>query len=438
MDMTRQAAALLLVMLSILGSAGPIQATDADRIQEIQRRIEQQPTVRDLYKLGALFFFDHRYADAVVSWKRLLKEFKGTLTSTSKFKVVKAMTLAYEGAGDCDKAYGFAKWLMRQQPGDDKIQRLADRIRRKCSNSAGDSASKPTTGPVSLSRTRASPSPTVAPRPDLAVAKAKFREGEMAYQQGRVLVDQCSTDSDEAFSRAIGALEVAKRGEYDLARTLYLLGSARLNRDPDKPDELTRARDDLEKSLALDNDERTLFDLAQVYGFLGEKEKEVDHYERALALNPKWAECHFKAALAYDKMDTPGAAAKTFAHAKAAIAEKPEYKKRFQEVLKNSRVAQRIADEVIAIVRRSEDDQLSDKEIEDAAQRLQNLIGPTGGDKGGLSKERLNRLISSQEGRKLLDGVKSDKVKSALQDPKKREQMERVYEKIKGSSPSPR
>ena len=66
-------------------------------------------------------------------------------------------------------------------------------------------------------------------------------------------------------------------------------------------------------------------------------------FEKSLELDKDFAECHFYLALAYDKSKRPDAARKTFEHAKAAIRVRSEYKKRFQEVLKNSEVANKIA-----------------------------------------------------------------------------------------------
>jgi len=396
-------------------------------IDQLKASLVQNPNnVRDLYKLGAICYLDKRYREAIDSWKRLLKLKNVDLSKASKLKVYKGLALAFAKIGDYARSLRCIKIVCKHAPEDPKAERFRTRVSILLNN-ARQAQLQPN---APASGVAASAAPVKVDVPDLATAKKKFEEGEDLYKQARILLDQSQPIYEEKFTQAIKCLEVAVAGNYQTAKSLYYLGSARLYRDDDKENDRVKARECLENSLKKDTNSKTYFDLAQIYGLLDLKDKEIESYEKALELQPDWADCHFRLALAYDKSKRPDAARKTFENAKAAIRLKGEYKKKFQEVLKNSEVAKQIAGIVSEIIEKSENDQLTDQETEKYAKKFQEMLGDKNSTPDQHDKEKLKDLMDPEKRKELFDKMGVDeKMQKMFNSPGGQKLMDRMLKK---------
>lgn len=433
--------ATLIPMLCIVGM-GPVYASvTTGEIEQLKTYLESNPTaVREAYKLGALYFLSKRFDEAIDVWSRILANKSLGLAIPSKVKVAKGLALANFKVARYDKAYKFIRWVYKNSPDDPKVKKAYDVIKRAYDNSLSGAVvappASPTPPPDSAGVVKTPPSASAAPAlPPVSREEAKkaFAEGEQAFQEGRIFMEQVNPEADKRFVEVIKQMEIAKRGDYNMPRALFFLGSAHLFKYDDNAEDLDKARSNLEESLKLDLDKTTLFNLAQVYGLKLEKDKEIEHYERALELDSKWAECHFRLALAYDKSARPDAARKTFEHAKAAIRERSEYKKKFQEVLKNSDVAKQIASIVSEIIEKSENDQLTDAETEKYAQKFQQMLGEKNLTTNDLKdKNKMKELLQSEDAKKYLGdkGISDDKLDKLMNSPGAKKLLDRGLKKI--------
>jgi len=423
----------------VLATLSPAAATPtAGEIDSLKSFVEQNPnSVREQYKLGALYFLSKRFDEAIDVWSRILANKSLGLAIPSKVKVAKGLALANFKVQRVDKAYKYIRWVYRHTPDDPKVLKAYTVIKAAFDREHGK---VDTTTPISTPAATAIPTvPVLAikeqkPKPTRDQAKKAFQEGEQAYTEGCIAIEQVNPDYEKKFTYVIEQMQIAVDGDYNAAKAHFCLGSAYLFRNKEDTDDLKKAKENLEESLKLDLDKKTLFNLAQVYGLLDEKDKEIEYYEKALDLDQKWAECHFRLALAYDKSKRPDAARKTFEHAKAAIREKSEYKKKFQEVLKNSDVAKQIASIVSEIIEKSENDQLTDAETEKYAQKFQQMLGEKNLTTNDLKdKNKLNELMNSDQGKALLGGQDAEKIKKMLNSPGAQKVQERIMKKLNDS-----
>ena len=432
------------VPLICLASLSPVvspawASPTTGEIEQLKSFVEQNPnSVREQYKLGALYFLSKRFDEAIDVWSRILANAKALgLQTTSKVKVAKGLALANFKVQRVDKAYKYIRWVYRHTPDDPKVVKAYEVIK-----AAWDSAHPGGVGPTPI----ASPSPGADPKPIASVAPVKpvvtreqakkaFQDGEQLYTEGCIAIEQVNPDADKKFSQVIDLMQTAVDGDYNTAKARFCLGSAYLFRNKDESDDLPKAKTNLEESLKLDLDKKTLFNLAQVYGLLDDKDKEIENYEKALDLDQKWAECHFRLALAYDKSKRQDAARKTFEHAKAAIREKSEYKKKFQEVLKNSDVAKQIASIVSEIIEKSENDQLTDAETEKYAQKFQQMLGEKNLTTNDLKDpKKREELMNNPDVRGLMSGENADKFKKMLNSENGKKIQDRFLKKMDGQN----
>ena len=119
-----------------------------------------------------------------------------------------------------------------------------------------------------------------------------------------------------------------------------------------------------------------------------------------------------------------------YENAKAAIREKSDYKKKFQEVLKNSDVAKSIAGIVSEIIEKSENDQLTDAETEKYAKRFQDMLGEKNlGPDTLKDKDKMRELLNSDKAKDFLNGEQGEKIKRMLDTPGGKKTMERILKK---------
>lgn len=425
------------VPLLAVGALSPAVASPTTgEIEQLKNFVEQNPnSVREQYKLGALYFLSKRFDESIDVWSRILANKSLGLKIESKAKVAKGLALANFKVSRVDKAFKYIRWVYRHSPDDPKVQKAYTVIKKAYDERYGGARPAVPVTPVVNTAVVTPPSASAAPvkiKPSREVAKKNFQDGEQLYQEGRIAIEQVNPDYEKKFTGVIEAMQVAVDGDYNMARARFYLGSAYLFRNKEDTDDLKLAKEHLEESLKADTDKWTLFNLAQVYGLLDDKEKEIENYEKALDLDQKWAECHFRLALAYDKSKRTDAARKTFEHAKAAIREKSEYKKKFQEVLKNSDVAKQIASIVSEIIEKSENDQLTDAETEKYAQKFQQMLGEKNLTTADLKdKGKLKELMNSPDAKGLIDGENAEKFKKFLKSEGGKKIQERVLNQLK-------
>jgi serine/threonine protein kinase len=225
--------------------------------------------------------------------------------------------------------------------------------------------------------------PALAPPPEGLTprerAKRQFQEGEDLYQKARIGMASGDTSYLANLTRCARLMADAARGDYNKPRALFYLGSALLLRDR-SPEDTEKACDILARSLQLDEDKWTRRHLGFAHALAGRLDKGIEHMEAALTLDEKWAETHFHLCGFYDKASGPkDQGRKVFEHAKAAIRERSEYKKRCQELLRFSVQANRVAKFVIDILDRTEHHPLSDAEIDAIAKQAEENLSLLGG-----------------------------------------------------------
>ena len=427
-----------LVPLLMFGAPAAASPTTGE-IEQLKSFVEQNPnSVREQYKLGALYFLSKRFDESIDVWSKILANKNLGLKPDSKVKVAKGLALAHFKVNRVDKAFKYIRWVYRHNPDDPKVSKAYTVIKKAYDEQYGGKEKlteekvvfqSPAPGPSPAAVASAAP---VRPKPSRDVAKKAFQDGEQLYQEGRIAIEQVNPDYEKKFSAVIEQMQVAVDGDYNMARAQFYLGSAYLFRNKEDTDDLKQAKEHLEESLKQDTDKWTLFNLAQVFGLLDDKDHEIENYEKALDLDQKWAECHFRLALAYDKSKRQDAARKTFEHAKAAIREKSEYKKKFQEVLKNSDVAKQIASIVSEIIEKSENDQLTDAETEKYAQKFQQMLGEKNLTTNDLKdKSKLKDLMNSDDAKKLMNGEDTEKFKKFMQSGAGKKLQDRMLNKLK-------
>jgi len=438
-------AALIAVLLtqSFVCSAAALSV--ADQIPQWERYVQAHPTeVRAKFKLGSLYFFNKQFNEAVEEWRSVLFKPSIRLNTKSQVKLARVISIAYFKLGNLSSSWKYIRWAYKQNPKDPAVRKVAVSVKRAIlasqrkspvatSRSATDAASGDTGGGVQGD----APTPPVAspvgpPVPTEAEAKAAYDHGKELFDEGRLLLGQDDVQYEKSLLSAIEQFKIAIRAKYKEPRTQYYIGSAYLFLASDEY--MSKAQEHLELSLNLEKDDETHFHLGKVYGLTAQKDKEIAMYEEAVLLNPDNAEYHFNLALAYDKSPREDALRKTFEHAKAAIRLKSEYKRRFQEVLKNSEVARKIAGIVRDIIEKTENDELTDEETEKYAKKIQDMLGekidPAEFNNGG-GRDKIKDLVNNNDKAKEFLESQGTSVDEMLDDPKNKKMRDKLQRRLK-------
>jgi tetratricopeptide (TPR) repeat protein len=369
---------------------------------------EQVGEVRARYKQGTALAREGKFEDGAAVFKQILRDHGSNVSHSAKVKLYYAVGFCYLKAGQPLRAKRAVDLCVGLAPESDKVKALAADLKRALTVDEDD---PPGPTPTPTATPTASPSPTVVqPRPpSLAEAKAAFQDGEAGYAQVLKLIEQAQ-EFDKPLADALVRLDVARRGNYRLARTLFLIGGLRMRRAEDA--DVAEAVKALEESQKLEPDANTLVELGAAYGLVPDSDKEIASFEKALELDPNHAEGHFRAAIAFDKSKRPEAARHTFEHAKSAIRINPQrYKLRFQNMLKNSDVAARVAGLVKKIIGESESDELTEQKVNDYADEFQRMLGS--GDPAKKAEE-FQKMLKRPEVQKLLDRLPKEQREQIL------------------------
>lgn len=441
MNITSSLVALLFAV-SLLAAPAVSLPTQGD-IDTLKARLENQDSVKDRYRLGVMYGLTQQWDAAIEAWRRILTNKQVTLPRAAKVKLVRSISIAHMRAGRVEKAWSWIELAYKRAPDDERVIAAREAIavalaeQRKTRSTPG-SATTTSGAPATPASVASAAPPPPRPAHTAAQIRAAFDAGEQAYREGLLLIEQASDPAvpEAKFTAAIKELEVAVEGDERKPRTLFFLGSAHLMRYDDAAKDLEIARDRLEESLKLDEDKTTLTNLAQVYGLLDQTDKQIALLERVIAMDDMSGDAHFRLAMAYDKSGRKDAAGKTFEHAKAAIRISPEYKKKFQGVLKNSKVAADVADIVARIIKDAEDDTLTDNKTEEYARLIQEMLSPDGSIKPAAFKnpDTIRRLVGSPEGQQLLDSPKGKKIREFLKTPAGQAAQERALHALAASA----
>ncbi|MBI4866378.1 MAG: hypothetical protein HY816_05450 [Candidatus Wallbacteria bacterium] len=148
---------------------------------------------------------------------------------------------------------------------------------------------------------------------------------------------------------------------------------------------------------------------------------EIEFLEGVAQKLPDAPEVHFRLAMAYDRLSSdPEASSKCFLHAKKAIKLDPAYKRKFQPMLKSSRLARRVAEIIHEIIQKSEDSRIPDDEAERYAEEIGKLLG-----------DRADRGPGSGP----LETPDPESIRRMIQDPQRRDQLRRLWDRPGAAEP---
>jgi tetratricopeptide (TPR) repeat protein len=193
-----------------------------------------------------------------------------------------------------------------------------------------------------------------------------FENGVRLYTLGRHGLSSGQPDFANSLTAAIPLLKIAVQNGYRQPLALYYLGSAHLYRSDASEQDISVAGKLLERSLAIQTTAETYFDLAQVRLWDGQIERAIELYTKALDLKSRLPGAHLCLAMAYDQSSAKDSIRGFFEHLKHA---KRELKKPADELFKTCRAARVIGEILLQVIEKSENDQLTDAEME----RLCNL-----------------------------------------------------------------
>lgn len=419
--LSSRACAVVVGWVLALGLVSPIAGVQAESPQDIGQLkawVRDHPQdIRSAYRLGVVYAKGGAFEEAIRVWVKIVKTPGTALNLPSRVKIVRLLGIAFFKIKRYDKARTCSKFVLRHTPQDataHKILALTD---------------KPPPAHTVV------PAPPPPPPVSLDEAKKAFGEGERLYLQAKQALDAGNPEAETKLGRCIDLFSKAEKGfagkdyKEKRAKALYYEGASHLCRDSDEHDDARVAMKTLEESVALEEDAQTLFELAGAYGLLWAKtsdktlkDKEITAYEKALTIRPQWADAHFRVALAYDKSDRADASKKTLENAKLAIKLKPEYKKKFQEVLKNSEIAKKIANIVVDIIVKAESDQLTDEETEKSVKKIQEMFGEKITPEMIRDKRQLKDFMDSDQGRNIME-------KAAEKTGRSKEELEQLIDK---------
>ncbi len=112
--------------------------------------------------------------------------------------------------------------------------------------------------------------------------------------------------------------------------------------------------------------------MGNVEGLSGNPEREIESYQKAVALHPNDAEGHFLLAMAYDKV---GNSPKVLEHAQRAIRLDPAYKERLKPRIRDSNVSRKIGALVTRVLEDSKYERLTDESIQAYADEIGRILG---------------------------------------------------------------
>lgn len=419
--------ALVLILGLTVGRATLALGTevDATTIATYQRYCETHPLeLKPQIKLGALHYVRGEYDRAASRWRHVLHDANFRHSKRTKVSLARLVATAHYKDGALESSWKFIRWAYRVSPDDPKVQRLFTRVQ----NERHKDVQPPSPRPPEPPPPSASPEPPPPPPPPkvtMEEARTAYAEGKQQYLDGKVSLERADTVYDEQLTKAIDRFGIALTGGYKPDSSHHLLGMAHLYRGDEERGDLEAAATHLKASLNLNDQEADAwFGLAQYHGLQVQLEDELAAYEKALALDSESAEYNFHASLAWDKSDRPDAAAKTFQYAKAAIRLDAAYKKRFQEVLKNSKVASRIAGIVKEIIQGTEDETLSEEDIDGYARQIQTMLGDPD---SAPDKEKMKELLNSNpEIKQKVDDMTGGDPAKLLEDPRAKKILERL------------
>ncbi len=414
------------LVLALLLAAGS-SALAAPSLEELRAEVKLHPeNIKAVYYLGRTYAEKGNYAQAVRLFMYLLKRPRqpgsaSDVTDKMRVQLLNRIGFLYFKSGDDVRAAKVWTHSLRRYPDNEFARKGLAAIQKRKGGTPAKPADKADTTPPASVETRAEP--PVSP----AEAKKAYDDGLQNFNQGKVLVDQGKDDQAKPyFGEARDKLEIALRGKHEPAETNYYLGMSYLKEAVDDFSELEKARDYLMEALKLRPSDPNFtpeitFGLAIVYGFLDDKDNELLYYEKTLELKPNYAEVHYRASLAYDKAGRQDSSSKSFEHAKKAIKLDPNYKKKFQPMIRNSHVAKTVASIIHEIIQKSEDSQIPDEDAARYAERIGKILGDN-----NIKSEMLGEENSSS----------IDKLKDAIKDPTKRQQLRQFWDASAGGDPA--
>ncbi|MBI4870649.1 MAG: tetratricopeptide repeat protein [Candidatus Riflebacteria bacterium] len=413
-------------LLLALALAATAQA--APTLEELQVYVKQHPeNVRAVYYLGRLHAERGNYAQSVRLFMHLLKRPRapGSANDVSdkmRVQLFNRIGFAYFKSEDLTRAQKVWTIALKKYPDDEFARKGLAAIARKTGGR------KPSPGGNSRTEQdvdKPPPPPPVSP----AEAKKAFDEGIKLYDQAKAQLDAGNDNQAQGlFNDAREKLELALRGKHSEGETNYYLGMCYLKAYSDDSSQLEMARDHFEKAYALLPSDPKLtpditFGLAATYGLLDGIDKEIEFYEKTIELKPTFAEAHFRASLAYDKTKDRRSdwSAKSFEHAKKAIKLDPNYKKRFQPMIRNSQVAKQVAGIIHEIIQKSEDSQIPDDEAAKYAEQIGKILGDN-----NIKSE----MLGEESG-----GANTESLKEMIKDPGKRQRLRQFWDASSGGDP---
>lgn len=424
--MPRLAATILSLALTlVIGSVGlgltSSSALAAPTLEQLKSYVRRHPeNFKAVYHLGRLYAREGNYAQAIRLWMYVVKRGSSSrggsgLDPALKLNVLNRIGLAYFKQGEVRRAAKVWQFILKAYPGNPFALKGMAAIRKR--NAATGGAS------VAGGDRPGGPAGTEGPgkRPAAPVSKVSPEEAERAFDRsmthwirGRTALEQGNNEKAEPeLAKAREGFKTSVDGGYRVARSYYYIGDIYLKEafEIEKALEyFEKAREVLRKESPKEQDDLgpdITFGIAMAHGLLGDNEKEIAYLEKTLEARPDSAEVHFQAALAYDRSGKEELSAKSFEHAKLAIRLDPEYKKRFQPLIRTSKVARKVAGIIQEIIEKSEDQVISEDEAEEYANQIGRILGEKnlnselGGGQGG-SRQRLKELIRDPSKRKKL------------------------------------
>jgi len=423
--MTTSILRLVSVSLCLLGFATGSRAGDvpggghaADELQRIQQVVQRNPgSVKARHRLASVFFKSGRFGEAAQAWSHLLTAGTFTMSPATRLLVGRSAAVASLKAGQTVNACKLARWCKAQAPDDPTIAALHDRI-------------------ASIAKQRGTrPSPTANLK---ARARVDFDKGIEFYRLARIGFDPGSDTVTRQYTEAIQEFEKVLGTDYKPAQTQFYLGSSHLSRGKDG--DVEKARAYLEESRRLDDIEsRTLVDLGEVYGILGESEQEAGAYKGALDLDPDCDECHFRMALIYDQDSDEGSTDRIMTHASQAIRLNPGYKEPLMASVSHPEALARIAAIEIPKAPPPPDMSTSDGSslpsgIDDSTrQEAEDALGGVNSidDVKKLSQsDEMSERLRQKTGKSVEDWKKDKRVQKVLDDPKRLERYMKMAERF--------
>jgi tetratricopeptide (TPR) repeat protein len=418
--------ALALALAAGAPASGLDMPAEVPEVAALRGLVDQNPhAIKEAFKLGLLLAKDRRYDESILTWRALLRNNPG-LPERARVRVYYVIGMAFHRSGRSKRAEPILMRCLEMAPGTPKIVAALEEVRRALQAGPSGGSTGPGTGGVSTGSTGATTATTISgspapPPPCPDGGKKAFIDGEAGFRQVLVLIDQAQ-DYDKPLSETIASLRTAHRCGHRPSRTRYLLGSALLRRD-DKGDP-EEAAGLLEASVKLDEDANTYLELGAARGLMNDTNAEIAALEKSIAILPDFAEAHFRLSFAYDKSKRPDAARHTFEHAKLAIRLNPRDTERFPHGLKHSEVARMIAGVVTDIVRRSEEGDLTDEDIDKFAKEFERMLGPG---VGPALKEDVKKMLQSPRTSEFLKKLSPEERKRLMDTP---EGQKELYEKL--------